>query len=65
MISCEFTSTELRMFRRALQIYARHYHDLRMREQDPFHRADLKKYIEAADRLNIKVFDIIKGVKAT
>ena len=64
MITVQLNNSQLILLRRALQMYARQYQDLRQRERDPVHKADLQNYITAADALNTKLYDIMKEVKA-
>lgn len=61
MITLTFSHSELILLRRALQMYARNYQDMRQRERDPVHKADLQNYIDAADALNTKLYEIMIG----
>ena len=60
MITFTLRHSELILLRRALQMYARQYQDLKQKEKDPGHKMNLQGYIEAADNLNTKLYGLMK-----
>ena len=60
MIAVQLTSGQIMLLRRALQMYARNYQDMKQKEKDPGHKQDLQNYIEAADALNTKLYGLMK-----
>ena len=60
MITIQLTNSEVILLRRALQMYARNYQDMKQKEKDPGHKLNLQGYIEAADNLNTKFYELMK-----
>lgn len=60
MITITVTNGELLTLRHALQIYARRYQDMKAKEKDLGNKENLQTYVDAADRLNTKLYGLMK-----